>query len=191
MYLCCDVTAVSTGKETALSVLWRHGSVYRQGDSFICVVTSRRCLIRDSKIGSWVLRDLDQRVTALARTGSNCTSKLQIRPLAREGGRIQKPSIVTQKAEIWSGARHQDSLADWPSVVNSLHPHTHNCACWRHYVHGISLRIVLCTVHEETNYRWSLYFQIGLHTWSCAVTCIGTHSGHFTKLSRPFLHFCC
>jgi hypothetical protein len=79
----------------------------------------------DSKIWSWVLRDLDPRVTALDRPRSNCTSKLQTHPLVREGATYQEThNRQTENKNLvmgsrW-GARHQDRLADWPSVVNKL-----------------------------------------------------------------------
>jgi hypothetical protein len=53
----------------------------------------------------WVLRDLDPRMTALVRPRSNCTGKLQIRPLFREGAPQQEIlNCKTKKKEIWSWA---------------------------------------------------------------------------------------
>jgi hypothetical protein len=73
--------------------------------------------IWDSKIWSRVPRDSDLRKTALARASS--IYKRQTRPLVREGA-PQKQDCNCQIV-IWSwvsdGARHQDLLADWPSVA--------------------------------------------------------------------------
>jgi hypothetical protein len=64
----------------------------------------------DSKIWSRVPRDSDLRQAALARASS--IYKRQTHPLVREGAPV---------INIWSwgpdGARHQDLLTDWQSVV--------------------------------------------------------------------------
>jgi hypothetical protein len=56
------------------------------------------------QIWSWVLRDLDPRVTALARPRSNCTSKLQTHPLVREGDPRQETRNCQTETKIWSWA---------------------------------------------------------------------------------------
>jgi hypothetical protein len=63
-----------------------------------------RSLIWDSKIWSWVLRDFDPRMTALARPRSNYMSKLQTHPIIREDGLHQETREVTQKTKIWTWA---------------------------------------------------------------------------------------
>jgi hypothetical protein len=61
------------------------------------------CLKLDSKIWSWVLRDFDPRVPALARPKSNCTCKLRRLILSSEKvTHIKKPAIVKQKTKTWS-----------------------------------------------------------------------------------------
>jgi hypothetical protein len=60
----------------------------------------------DSKIRWWVLRDLDLRVTALARPRSNCTSKLQTHPLVREGAQHQEThNCQTEKKNLVISSR--------------------------------------------------------------------------------------
>jgi hypothetical protein len=54
---------------------------------------------RSSKM-SWVLRDLDRRVTG------NCTSKLQTCPLVREGALRHEDRKCRAVIEIWSWATH-------------------------------------------------------------------------------------
>jgi hypothetical protein len=60
--------------------------------------------------------DFEPRVTALARPRSNCTSKLQTRPLVREGATHQETrNRQTENKSghgLQMGARHQDRLAD-------------------------------------------------------------------------------
>jgi hypothetical protein len=79
----------------------------------------RKSQIWDSKIWSRVPKDSDPRKTTLARASS--IYKGQTRPLVREGA-LQKQDRNCQRViNIWSwapdGARHQDLLIDWPSVV--------------------------------------------------------------------------
>jgi hypothetical protein len=63
----------------------------------------------DSKIWSWVLRDLDRRVTA------NCRSKLQTRPLVREGIPQHDDRKCPTVIKIWSW----DTKTDWPTERRS------------------------------------------------------------------------
>jgi hypothetical protein len=76
-------------------------------------------LIWGSKIWSWVPRDSDSRITALARTCSNC--KRQICPVVREDAPHGQTRNCLTVIKIWScardGAWHQDRLADWPSIL--------------------------------------------------------------------------
>jgi hypothetical protein len=58
----------------------------------------------DSKIWSWVLRDLDPWVTALARPRSNCASKIHIHPLVREGAPHQETHSCQTEKKIWPWA---------------------------------------------------------------------------------------
>jgi hypothetical protein len=72
-----------------------------------------------STIFSWVPRDSDPRITALARRNSNC--KRQTRPLDREGAphlEVRNCLTVT-KIRPWDpdGVSHQDRVADWQSIV--------------------------------------------------------------------------
>jgi hypothetical protein len=75
--------------------------------------------IWDSKIWSWVTRDLNQTKTALARASS--IYKRQNRPLIREGAPPKQDHDCQTVINIWlwapDGARHQDLLTDWPSVA--------------------------------------------------------------------------
>jgi hypothetical protein len=75
--------------------------------------------IWDSKIWLWVQRDLDSKMTARARTSSNC--KRQIHRLVREGAPRQQTRNCVAVTKVWSWApnavRHQDRMAAWPSVV--------------------------------------------------------------------------
>jgi hypothetical protein len=96
---------------------------YKYGDLALQVGWSLRW---DSKIWPLVLRNFDPKVTALARTRSNCT--LNYRPALSSESALQnnKPAIVWKKfrgerkigrvSQI--GAWHQDRLADWLSVAN-------------------------------------------------------------------------
>jgi hypothetical protein len=75
----------------------------------------------DSKIWSWVPRDFDPRVTALARPKSNC--KVNYRPVLSSERALQnnKHATVWRKFQgerkighrFQMGAWHQDRLADW------------------------------------------------------------------------------
>jgi hypothetical protein len=56
--------------------------------------------IWDSKVWSRVPRDLDSRMTALARASSNC--KRQTRPLVRESGSHQQIRSCLTIIKIWS-----------------------------------------------------------------------------------------
>jgi hypothetical protein len=56
------------------------------------------------RLRPWVLWHLDQRVTALARPRSNCTSKLQICPLVREGVPTKKTANCQTEKKIWTWA---------------------------------------------------------------------------------------
>jgi hypothetical protein len=56
--------------------------------------------IWDSKIWPRVLRDPDQKMTALTRTSSNC--KRQTRPLVREGATTQQTRNCQTIIKIWS-----------------------------------------------------------------------------------------
>jgi hypothetical protein len=58
--------------------------------------------IWDSKIREWVPRDSDQRMTALARTSSNC--KRQTHYLVREVALRQQTRNSLAVTKIWSGA---------------------------------------------------------------------------------------
>jgi hypothetical protein len=61
---------------------------------------------------------LDPRVTAPARSRSNCTNKLQTHPLVREGTRhLETRNCQKSGHEFRMGARHQDRLSSWPSVA--------------------------------------------------------------------------
>jgi hypothetical protein len=61
------------------------------------------------------------RVTALARPRSNCTSKLHIHPLVREGALHQEThNCQTENKDLVISSRHHDTLADRPLVANSL-----------------------------------------------------------------------
>jgi hypothetical protein len=75
--------------------------------------------IWDTKIWSQVQRGSDQRMTALARTNSNC--KRQTRPLVRESAPQKQYRNCQTEINIcsWSPdwARHQDILTDWSSVA--------------------------------------------------------------------------
>jgi hypothetical protein len=74
--------------------------------------------IWDSKM-SRVRTDSDPRKTTLARASS--TYKRQTGPLVREGAPQKQDRNYQTVINIWSwapdGARHQDLLTDWPSVV--------------------------------------------------------------------------
>jgi hypothetical protein len=76
----------------------------------------------DSKIWSWVPRDSDMRMSALARASSNC--KRQTRHLVRDGAPIQQARNCLTVTKIWSWAPDRcltlDRLADWPSAVTWL-----------------------------------------------------------------------
>jgi hypothetical protein len=50
----------------------------------------------------WFVRDLGSRLAALARTRSNCTSKLQTQPLVREGARHQETHNCQTEKTVWS-----------------------------------------------------------------------------------------
>jgi hypothetical protein len=65
------------------------------------VVVSEGSLKWNSKIGSRVIRDLNPRVTVLARSRNNFTSKLQTRLLVREGAPHQETSNCQSEKTIW------------------------------------------------------------------------------------------
>jgi hypothetical protein len=73
-----------------------------------CIPASRRrqqegkSQIWDSKIGSWVPRGSNSRMTALARASSNC--KRQTRPLVRESVPHQQTNNCLTVIKIWSEA---------------------------------------------------------------------------------------
>jgi hypothetical protein len=57
------------------------------------------------------MRDFDPRVTALARSKSNCTSKLPTNPIVRGGAPYQETrNRLGHGTQM--GSRHQDRLAD-------------------------------------------------------------------------------
>jgi hypothetical protein len=60
----------------------------------------RKYRIWDSNILSWVPRDSDPRMTALARSSSNC--KRQTRPLVRKGAPHQQTRNCLRVTKIWS-----------------------------------------------------------------------------------------
>jgi hypothetical protein len=62
-------------------------------------------------------RDFDPRVTALARTRINCTNKLQMHPLVREGGTHQETrNRQTENKNLVMGSRWEpDTKTDWPT----------------------------------------------------------------------------
>jgi hypothetical protein len=78
----------------------------------------RKSQIWQSKIWSWVPRDLYPRKTTLARVSS--IYKRQKRPLWWEGAPEKQDLKCQRVINIWSwaldGVRHQDLLIDWPSV---------------------------------------------------------------------------
>jgi hypothetical protein len=75
--------------------------------------------IWDTNIWSRVPRDSDLRKTTLARISS--IYKRQTHPLVREAAPQKQDRNCQTVINIWSwapdGARHQDLLIDWPSVV--------------------------------------------------------------------------
>jgi hypothetical protein len=56
------------------------------------------------KYGREFCRTSTQRVTALARPRSNCTSKSQTQPLVRQGAPYQEPRNCQRDKKIWSWA---------------------------------------------------------------------------------------
>jgi hypothetical protein len=76
----------------------------------------RESRIWDSKMWSWIPKDSDPRMTALARTSSHC--KRQTRPIVRKGTPHQQTRNYLTVTKIWSWAQagywHRDRLADWP-----------------------------------------------------------------------------
>jgi hypothetical protein len=68
----------------------------------------------DSKIWSWVLQDLDPRLTTLARPISNCMSKLQANPLVREGVPHQETLNCQRKNLVICTRWEPDTKMDWP-----------------------------------------------------------------------------
>jgi hypothetical protein len=64
-----------------------------------------------------VLWGFEPRVTALARSRSNCTSKLQTHPLVREGAPHQETrNHKTENKDLVMGSRWEpDTKTDWPT----------------------------------------------------------------------------
>jgi hypothetical protein len=90
--------------------------------------------IWDSKIWSWVPRDLERKMTYLARTSSD--SKWQTRPLVRgrESATPTNPQLSDSNRNLVLGPRrgwHQDRLAYWPSVNTwfELFEPVESCSC--------------------------------------------------------------
>jgi hypothetical protein len=88
----------------------------------------------DSKIWSWVLGDLDRRMTVLARANSN--SKWQTCPLLREGAPDQQTHNCLAIIKIWSW------VPDWGSTPRQTG--------WLTVDHNITLTLTL-TVESVEN----------------------------------------
>jgi hypothetical protein len=95
-----------------------HPSHYEVSDKrYVCVLCAcARSRIWDSKISSRVSRDLDPKMTALARARSNC--KRQIHPLVREGAPHQQTRdyLTVIKNLVVSPRWVFYSKTHWPTV---------------------------------------------------------------------------
>jgi hypothetical protein len=103
----------------------------------------------------WVLRDLDPSVIALVRPRSNCMSKLQTHPPAREGALQQETRIVNtekRKEKLVTGPRWvPDTKTDWPTSGQSswLNKRDVLCFLWR------TNWIYICYIEESKPSLWS------------------------------------